>query len=478
MTTKKSKKTPESVPAQNLCSATKITDTTDPNPFAALDQDDKSISSSISHSAKLDKLTDSMERMADSFDQRFELMLDAIGDHSILFRKYNMHLNTDLPPASLPNNVPVPSTTVQSAFLPEANKTSHGIDVKPNPIDYKLDTDTTPNPAPKSNRAPFGPPETPPCSIPSIFGQNEFSLIVNDIKKIKYLSMETYLKDKAMPDDSVRSIEQMYNDIVMSLTFVFEQDLTFIPSYSCLSRDIDFEDIFLKKLHGITLKKCNSVYSRLGSILKSRLTATGFINPTKCPKTAIVVRANPLADGWKLLQKILCDRLIICGGLPDYDLDAVRATLAFLPQESYIDFYIRTQHLLNEYDLCYTNKTFVPTIKITNTFITELNRAPEYVPLLTSYHEQMIRHIRSFGDVDNNFSLLFDIHDVCELLHVVVLDGGRGNDYIHSGGSQKEGAERVDKSRTSEGNGLVENHWEILRKSCNVYWLHCVDLNS
>ena len=42
---------------------------------------------------------------------------------------------------------------------------------------------------------------------------------------------------------------------------------------------------------------------------------------------------------------------------------------------------------------------------------------------------------------------------------MVVLDGGRGNDYIHSGGSQKEGTERIDKSRTSEGD--MENSSEV-----------------
>ena len=412
MTTKKSKTTPESFPAQNLRSANKNADTTDTNRFASLENDDVSHSSTLSHSAKLDNLTRSMERMTDSFNDRFELMLDAIGDHSILFRKYNMHLNTDLPPASLPINACPEPTTDPTEFLPET-KTPHGIDFKTDPKDT-ASSSVIPQ---STSSAPFGPPVTPSCSIPSIFGQNEFSLIINDTKKIKYLSMETYLKDKSMPDDSVRSIEQMYNDIVMSLTFVFEQDLPFIPSYSLLSRDIDFDDIFLKKLHGITLKKCQSVFTRLGSILKSRLTSPTFISTMKCPKTAIVIRANPLATGWTLLQKILCDRLIICGGIPDYDLDSVRATLAFYPQESYIDFYIRTQHLLNEYDLCYTNKTFVPTIKITNTFITELNRAPEYVPLLTSYHEKMIRHIKSFGDVDNSYPLPFDIHEVYDLLH-------------------------------------------------------------
>ena len=152
MTTKKSKTTPESFPAQNLRSASKNVDTTDTNRFASLDSDEISNSSTLSHSAKLDNLTRSMERMTDSFNDRFELMLDAIGDHSNLFSKYNMHLNTDLPPASLPINACPKPTTDPTAFLPDT-KTPHGTDFK-----TVLKDTANPSVIPQlTSSAPYGP---------------------------------------------------------------------------------------------------------------------------------------------------------------------------------------------------------------------------------------------------------------------------------------------------------------------------------
>ena len=54
-----------------------------------------------------------------------------------------------------------------------------------------------------------------------------------------------------------------------------------------------------------------------------------------------------------------------------------------------------------------------------NTFLTELNRAPEYVPLLTGFYTQLITHISTFGDVNNSFHLQFDIHKVFKTLQMM-----------------------------------------------------------
>ena len=99
------------------------------------------------------------------------------------------------------------------------------------------------------------------------------------------MSMETYLKDKIIESDSVRDIEKMYVDILMPIMFVFEMDLAFLPPYGSLRRDIDFVSIFLRNLHGFTFQKCKSVFLRLGTVLKSRLTSSSYISDKRCPKT-------------------------------------------------------------------------------------------------------------------------------------------------------------------------------------------------
>ena len=106
----------------------------------------------------------------------------------------------------------------------------------------------------------------------------------------------------------------------MSLSFVFKTDVSFVPTYEMLNRDIDFYTIFLDNLVGPTLQKGKSIYDRLGAILKSLLTSSTCISTIRSPKAAVIIRANPLLTGWKLLEKLLCSRLVICGGITDYDI--------------------------------------------------------------------------------------------------------------------------------------------------------------
>ena len=90
-------------------------------------------------------------------------------------------------------------------------------------------------------------------------------------------------------------------------------------------------------------------------------------------------------------------RLVICGAQADFDLDRVRTNLTFLPNETFTEFYIRTQHIINEYDMN-TRGERVPITKITDTFINELSRAPVYVPYLARYQTEMVDHVLIFGD--------------------------------------------------------------------------------
>ena len=398
----------------------------DHNHFDPFASDEDSIPSNKRFESKIDNLCSTVASMNSTFDTRlssmntkfdkkFDSILDVLNVHNNLFRTNNM-LND-------PDTTPVTSSSMKNPALISAPKTPSATATGPNPnttgtipVDTKLnpqDNEEDLPPVPSTLPSPCDAPDTTP--VPT-FGQNPFSIMVSGASKIKYMSMETYLKDKVIENDSISEIEKMYNDILMSLTFVFEMDLSFLPPYKSLGRDIDFESSFLCDLHGFTLSKCRSVFLRLGTILKSRLTSTSYIASSRSPKAAIIIKANPLATGWSLLEKILCERLVLCGGVHDYDLDLVRTNLIFQQNESYLDFYIRTQHLLNEYELCYRNPNFIPTIKIMKTFLTQLNRAQEYVPFLTNYLERLTTHISNFGDVDNSYRLQFTIHEVYDFL--------------------------------------------------------------
>ena len=414
--------------------------TPDHNKFDILASDDDSVPSKSAKDTQISELASSIMNMNTSINKIFGVL----SHHSTMLNDRNVPNSLQQPVSdqvphsttNVPNNTnrthPTPDPdldnpdTISYKDYPDGD---HDYDLLPSKIspDVKTSIDVKPPTTTSSSNLPIPAPSVPITSEPPattletepIFGQNAFSIIVSSASKIKYMSMESYLKDKTVASDSVRDIEKMYVDILMSLTFIFEMDLSFLPPFGGLGRDIDFESIFLRNLHGFTKQKCKSIFLRIGTILKSHLTSSNYISDKRCPKTSIVIRANPIATGWSLLEQILCDRLVICGGIPDYDLDAIRTSLAIQPRESYVDFYVRTQNLLNEYDLCYRNKTFVPTTKIMQTFLSELNRAPEYVPFLTIYYNQLISHISTFGDVDNSYHMDFTIHDVYRNLQMM-----------------------------------------------------------
>lgn len=332
-----------------------------------------------------------------------------------------LYTNATTPSTStipVPVNRAVPSSIPPSVPTPRPTTAFHAVQPTTVPPSMPLPPPVPQMTNPTTNIAPPATSSNPQTTAPSptIFGQNNFSLLVTGATKIKYMSMETHLKSKVLENDTVNELEKLYTSIIMAVSFVFEMDASFLPTYNMLNRDIDFADIFLTNLVGNTLSKCESVYSRLGSILKSCLTSTTCISTSRSPKAALIIRANSLLSGWKLLEKLLCNRLVICGGIPDYDLDIVRTNLSIQKNESFTDFYIRTQHILNEYQLTYIDHRFIPIIKLTNKFISELNRAPEYVPFLTSFHSEVLTHIRQHGDIDNSFALNFTIHDVYDLL--------------------------------------------------------------
>ena len=170
-----------------------------------------------------------------------------------------------------------------------------------------------------------------------------------------------------------------------------------------LHRKIDFKSLFLNKLLGATLSKSQQIFLRLGTLIRARLLSKDCIDPKKCPKSALKILTHSLLDGWNLLEVILKSRLVICGAPPDFDLDKIRSNLTLLPNETFTEFYIRTQHIINEYDMN-TRGEMVPITKITDKFINELSRAPVYVPYLARYQTELVDHIVVFGD--NNYKYL------------------------------------------------------------------------
>ena len=137
----------------------------------------------------------------------------------------------------------------------------------------------------------------PPTTSSTIFGQNNFLLLVTNSTKIKYMSMETHLKTKTLVNDTIIELEKLYTSIIMAISFDFETDVSFIPSFQMLNHDTHFEKVFLQNLIGTTHQKCFSIFTRLGSILKACLISSTCISSSQSLKAAIVIRANPLLSG-------------------------------------------------------------------------------------------------------------------------------------------------------------------------------------
>ena len=276
-------------------------------------------------------------------------------------------------------------------------------------------TQSAPTTVPPTD-APFDPSESTICLPPTKFNQNAFSVLIDDTK-IKYSNIETYLKNKILADDSTLELSKLYSSFIRAVCFGINAPLHFLPSFRSLDRTLEFAPIFLRNLHGFTLNKCRSVFDHIGELIKAQLTNEVCISKSRSPRAALIIESNPLTDGWSLLEQLLLKRLVLCGALPDYDLDDLRSSLCFQQNETYTAFYVRVQHLLNEYKLRYRDDRFIPTIKLTNKFVVELCRSPSYFPYLMTYQEQLIKHIKTFGDVDNSYPLTFTMNEVYDMLN-------------------------------------------------------------
>jgi hypothetical protein len=246
----------------------------------------------------------------------------------------------------------------------------------------------------------------------SLFGQNEFTIACKG--KVKYIEMENYLKNRSLTDDSPYELEKIYTSIIRAIGFIFEFELFCLPSFRDLDSSVNFSNIFLSGISDGQFLKCQSVFNRIGEILKDKLVSSSFISSTKAPKTALIIASHPVASGWSLLEMILRSRHVLCGAVPDHDLDDVRSSLRLQHKESFHDFFRRTQRLINDYELQHRDHSKIPMTKITKRFVDELNHSHEYVPYLTGFQSQLFEFISTHGTHDGHASLPFSIANVYE----------------------------------------------------------------
>ena len=244
------------------------------------------------------------------------------------------------------------------------------------------------------------------------FNQNKFSLLVTGAAKLKFASMQIYLKDKSLTNETAQAFEEIYTHIGMSVSFIFDDSVNVLPSFHQLDKETQFSTVLLHNLCSTTYEKCLGVYQKIGSLLKLFLLSPSFLSKSTAPNVDTIRKANISYDGWTILEAILKDNIVACGARVKFDLDKTRILLVFKDNESYVDFYVRTQNVLNEYKLNYRDEVFIPRIKIADTFVSQLTRSTEYSIHLTTYRQRLEDHIDEFGDVDNSMPLPFTVTDV------------------------------------------------------------------
>ena len=191
------------------------------------------------------------------------------------------------------------------------------------------------------------------------------------------------------------------SSIIQAISYGLNLSIHFIPSFCSLTRDFDFSLIVLRNLHGFKLAKCHSIYDRMGELIKNRLISFDCISHMESPQAAFIIKSCSLDDGLTLFKHFIwCNCLVLYRALPDHDLDEYWLTpLAFLPNELYLNFYDRTQTILQEYEFQYRNDDLIPTLKSTHMVVKELSHCPNYVPYLIPikpYYGNM--HINTFSD--------------------------------------------------------------------------------
>jgi len=244
-------------------------------------------------------------------------------------------------------------------------------------------------------------------------GNNEFSTIVADAKRIRYDAMASTLKESKLLSDSQQHLKEFYTTIAKSVVFALGKDIVLFPSFQHLHRNINFHSLFFHGVHGPSYKTSDVVFQRLGATIHQHLITN--ITEDKAPRAALHIVTHNTLEGWPLLQLLLCKRAVVCGACPDVDLDQLRTNLQLFDNESYSNFYIRAMDLRNEYSLTH-HPSQIPMTKLVATFLKELSRAPVYVPYLTHSKVLMMKHLQQHGDTDPSIASPFSLEDIYNIL--------------------------------------------------------------
>ena len=203
------------------------------------------------------------------------------------------------------------------------------------------------------------------------------------------VEMEIYLSTKVLANDSAEALQKVYSYIIRAITYGFSCQLDIMPTFNDPDKEIRFEPLFLQGLFSDNLRKAKSVFDQIGEIILDFLQSNDTISKSRTPKADTIIKANKFVSGWVLLECLLKQRLAICGADIDDDLDEKRVKLEFLPNESFQEFYVRTQMLMNEYHYNATDISFIPVVKIVRKFLQQLSRCEACRPSLTSFQTQL-----------------------------------------------------------------------------------------
>ena len=206
---------------------------------------------------------------------------------------------------------------------------------------------------------------------------NEFSNNVTNATKIRYSDMESSLKHSKLMSDSQHHLKVLYTDITKSVAFAVGKEVSLFPNFDQLDRNIDFHKLLLSNVSGSDYDTSRTVFDRLGTIIHARMTTEQCINSNASPLAFETILTHSIMDGWTLLQQLFLDRAVVCGAVPDIDIDNLCVNLQLFSNENYRDFYIRTMQLINEYKLTRQTKD-IPTTKILAVFIRELACVRQY----------------------------------------------------------------------------------------------------
>ena len=332
-------------------------------------------------------LSDANERLADKMDQLLNVF------QQIVMNGNGTNHGTPVPP-TIPNNTNSTHPPVENVTSIPSNNSNHGM-ISPNSRQSFNNNQGTPSFLQNST------------SSTTIRGQNEFSTTVTNATKIRYSDMESSLKHSKLLSDSQHHLKILYTDITKSVAFAVGKEVSLFPNFDRLNRNIDFHTLLLSNVSGTDYDTSRTVYDRLGTIIHARLTSGQCIKADTSPFAYETILTHSILDGWTLLQQLFLDRAVVCGAVPDIDIDNLRVNLQLFNNENYRDFYIRTMQLVNEYKLT-RQATDIPTTKILSVFIRELSRATIWVPYISSYQSQLIHHIDQHGDVKTNINPPFN----------------------------------------------------------------------